>query len=88
METITAGSLQRPSEGAVTKVRLFGRGDSAEAYVIRDFLMRSVVGFEWIELASDEDCLRELGLPELANVRLPVVELPDGTRLFAPTARV
>lgn len=87
MATITADSPQRPGEGAATKVRLFGRADSAEAYVVRDFLMRSVVGFDWIELASDEDSRRELGLPELANVRLPVVELPDGARLFAPTVR-
>lgn len=30
---------------------------------------------------------KELGLPSLSNVRLPVVELPDGTQLFAPTIR-
>jgi thioredoxin reductase len=33
-----------------------------------------------------EDCRRELGL-DLKNVNLPVVELPDGTRLFGPTLR-
>jgi thioredoxin reductase (NADPH) len=33
-----------------------------------------------------EDCCRELGL-DLKNVNLPVVELPDGTRLFGPTLR-
>lgn len=68
-------------------VRLFGHRDSAEAWEIRDFLKRSVVEFQWIELASDEDCRAALGLPILANVRLPVVELPGGERLFGPSLR-
>ena len=63
------------------RVRLFGQAQSAEAYQIRDLLTRSVVGFDWVELTCDEDCGRELGLPDLANVRLPVVELPDGREL-------
>jgi thioredoxin reductase (NADPH) len=69
------------------KVRLYGQTDSAQAYEIRDFLNRTVVEFDWIALTSDDDCNRELGLPSLSNIRLPVVELPDGTRLFAPTIR-
>ncbi|HEV7252028.1 MAG TPA: FAD-dependent oxidoreductase [Mesorhizobium sp.] len=73
--------------GGAAKVRLFGQAHSAEAYAIRDFLMRSVVEFEWIELTCDDDCHEQLGLPELANVRLPVVELPDRARLFAPSLR-
>ncbi|MBR1221486.1 FAD-dependent oxidoreductase [Bradyrhizobium sp. U87765 SZCCT0131] len=68
-------------------VRLLGHRDSAEAWKIRDFLKRSVVEFQWIELASDEDCQAALGLPTLANVRLPVVELPRGERLFGPSLR-
>ena len=43
--------------------------------------------FQWIELSTEEDCRRELGLADLKNVDLPVVELPDGTRLFGPTLR-
>lgn len=68
-------------------VRLFGTRNSAEAWEIRDFLKRSVVEFEWIELTCNDDCHRELGLPDLTNIRLPVVELPDGERLFGPTLR-
>lgn len=67
------------------RVKLFGSPESSDAYQIRDLLTRSVVGFDWIELKSNEDCRRELGLPEIADTRLPVVELPDGRRLFAPT---
>ena len=79
--------MQQTPGTATGRVRLFGQAHSAEAYQIRDLLTRSVVGFDWVELTCDEECGRELGLPDLANTRLPVVELPDGSRLFAPTLR-
>lgn len=69
------------------RVRLIGLAQSSEAYELRDFLQRSVVAFDWIELQGDADCQRELGLPRIAGARLPVVELPDGARLEAPTVR-
>jgi thioredoxin reductase (NADPH) len=75
------------ADGERRRVRLFGQPQSAEAYALRDYLQRSVVAFDWVELASDSDCQLHLGLPELKNVRLPVVELPDGKRLFAPSLR-
>lgn len=87
MNVVRDDSAFRTHDGAPAKVRLFGQTDSADAYAIRDFLMRSVVEFDWIELTCDDVCQRELGLAELANVRLPVVELPDGSRLFAPSLR-
>jgi thioredoxin reductase (NADPH) len=80
--------LKHPdSQSYQKKVRLYGQPDSAEAYEIRDFLNRTVVEFDWIALTCDADCNKELGLPSLSNVRLPVVEFPDGTQLFAPTIR-
>ncbi len=75
------------TDAGKNKVLVFGRLNSPEAYAIRDFLSRSVVQFDWIELTCDADCDRELGLPALKNVRLPVVEFPDGNRLFAPSVR-
>lgn len=77
----------RAGEWTPRVVRLFGNRDSSEAWEIRDFLKRSVVEFEWIELAGDDDCRRELSLPRLDNVRLPIVELPDGERLYSPSLR-
>ncbi|MEO1145175.1 MAG: FAD-dependent oxidoreductase [Cyanobacteria bacterium J06638_22] len=68
-------------------VKLYGQPNSAAAYEIRDFLNRSVVEFDWIELKSDQDCDRELGLSTINDIRLPVVEFPDGTQLFAPSIR-
>ena len=55
-------------------VRLLGHRDDTRACEIRDFLKRSVVEFQWIELSTEEDCRREPGLH-------------DGTRLFGPTLR-
>lgn len=80
--------LKNPdSHGHQKKVRLYGQPNSAAAYEIRDFLNRSVVEFDWIELTCDADCDKELGLPSVSNVRLPMVEFPDGTQMFAPTIR-
>jgi thioredoxin reductase (NADPH) len=69
------------------RVRLFGHAYTGEAYALRDFLQRSVVAFDWIELHSDDDSQRELGIASLAAARLPVVELADGQRLHAPSIR-
>src|SRR5258707_1660868 len=76
----------RNGDSKARVVRLLGHRDHAGAWEIRDFLKRSVVESQWIELSTEEDCRRELGL-DLKNVNLPVVELPDGTRLFGPTLR-
>src|ERR1700693_6058892 len=76
----------RNGDSKVRVVRLLGHRDDAGAWEIRDLLKRSVVESQWIELSTEEDCRRELGL-DLKNVNLPVVELPDGTRLFGPTLR-
>jgi len=58
------------------RVRLIGRSHRSEAFELRDFLQRSVVAFDWVELLGDGDAERELDPSNLANVRLPVVELP------------
>lgn len=79
--------MSENENSAADKVRLYGRAHSPEAYALRDFFGRSVVDFDWIELTCDADCQQHLGLPALDNVRLPVVELADGTRLFAPSVR-
>ncbi|MDB5981651.1 MAG: FAD-dependent pyridine nucleotide-disulfide oxidoreductase [Pseudomonas sp.] len=67
------------------RIKLIGTAHTLDAYRIRDFLLRSVVFFDWIELRSDEECLREYGYPTISDAPLPIVILPDGTRLEAPT---
>ena len=60
----------RNGNSKVRVVRLLGHRDDAGAWEMRDFLKRSVVEFQWIEL-STEDYRRELGLSDL-NLTSPI----------------
>src|SRR3979409_503820 len=55
----------RNGDSKVRVVRLLGHRDDAGAWEIRDFLKRSVVESQWIELSTEEDCRRELGEDKL-----------------------
>ena len=68
-------------------VKVYGRIGCAQAYVIRDFLKRSDVPFEWHELASDDEARSRTSTTCLRDPRLPLCVFPDGTRLEAPTIR-
>jgi thioredoxin reductase (NADPH) len=67
-------------------VKVFGKSGSAHAFAIRDFLYRSDVPFEWIELKGDEQA-RGVGVDSVNDRRLPVCLFLDGTRLECPTIR-
>lgn len=69
------------------KLRLYGRADSAEAYELRDFLSRSVVQYDWVELAPGHDWTKQLGVAQLSEAQLPIVDLPNGERLFHADVR-
>lgn len=68
----------------VALVQVYGSYGSRAAWEVRDFLSRSVVHFDWHELRSDMDALRATG-ELLSSPRLPMVVLPDHTRLYAPS---
>src|SRR5689334_22371304 len=68
-------------------VRLYGKRGSPQAYAIRDFLQRSDIPFEWVELSTNEQACAELGLENLDDSRLPICIFPDGTRMEHPTVR-
>jgi thioredoxin reductase (NADPH) len=65
-------------------VRILGRPGSATAYAIRDFLHRSDVPFEWVQLATDEEARTQAGVDHLMDPRLPVCIFADGTRIECP----
>src|SRR6202161_212331 len=67
-------------------VKILGKPGSAIAYAIRDFLHRSDVPYEWIELQNNEQA-RAAGVPNIQEAKLPVCTFPDGTRLECPTVR-
>jgi thioredoxin reductase (NADPH) len=68
------------------KLKLFGTAGSPAAYAIRDFLTRSDVPFEWVEVRSHEQA-RQIGVDNTRDSRLPVCVFPDGTRMENPTVR-
>jgi thioredoxin reductase (NADPH) len=69
------------------RVKILGRSASPLGYMIRDFLHRSDVPFEWIELDNDDRARAEAGVSSLRDNRLPVCVFPDGSRLECPTIR-
>ncbi len=75
------------SGGQSPKVRIFGKTGSPLGYMIRDFLHRSDVPFEWIELGSDEEARAKANVESLRDGRLPLCVFPDGTRIECPTIR-
>jgi thioredoxin reductase (NADPH) len=81
--------VQRNSAGSADppRIKIYGRLGSADAYTLRDFLQRSDVPFEWIQLESDEDARVRCGVQGLNDSRLPVCVFSDGTRLDCPTVR-
>ena len=68
-------------------VRVYGRRGSPQAYAIRDFLQRSDVPFDWVELGTNEQARAELELENLDDSRLPICIFQDGTRMGRPTVR-
>jgi thioredoxin reductase (NADPH) len=68
-------------------LRLLGTRNSSVAYALRDFLYRSGVPFEWMELISDEQARALAQVSNLRDGRLPVCFFPDGTRQESPTIR-
>jgi thioredoxin reductase (NADPH) len=67
-------------------VTIYGRTGSPQAHALRDFLHRSDVPFDWIEVRSAEQA-RAAGVNDVNDRRLPVCLFPDGTRIENPTIR-
>src|SRR6202030_445434 len=78
---------ERSGNGTTPLVRIFGRPGSPTAYAIRDYLHRSDVPFEWVQLVTDEQARSQAGVDHLQDSRLPVCIFADGTRIECPTIR-
>src|SRR6202140_3244474 len=68
------------------RLKLYGTLGSPAAYAIRDFLTRSDVPFEWVEIKSAEQA-HAIGVADLNDRALPVCIFSDGTRMENPTIR-
>jgi len=70
-----------------TLIKIFGKPGCAATYAIRDFLHRSDVPFEWIQVTTDEEAARLAGVDNLQDARLPVCVFADGSRIERPSLR-
>lgn len=68
-------------------IRIFGKSSLSLGYMLRDFLHRSDVPYQWIELHDDTEASQLAGVSGLNDPRLPVCIFPDGARLQCPTIR-
>src|SRR5882762_2257652 len=75
-----------PQPQQAPRLKLYGTLGSPLAYAIRDFLTRSDVPFEWVELRTPEQA-REIGINDFNDRRLPVCIFSDGTKIEKPTIR-
>jgi thioredoxin reductase (NADPH) len=74
-------------DDAGTRVRIIGARGCPAAYAIRDFLYRSDVPFDWVELHTEEQARAETGISDLRDERLPICIFPDGTKFERPSVR-
>ena len=75
------------SGSAQPAIKIYGTRGSAACYSIRDFLHRSDVPFQWIDLTSHQQARTEAQVSALEDQRLPICEFPDGTRIERATVR-
>jgi thioredoxin reductase (NADPH) len=69
----------------MNKLKLYGSPDSPEMYPIRDFLNRSVVDFEWVDINQATNISAEALLAINASGRHPTIEFPDGQFVSSPS---
>ena len=73
------------SKAILDKIKVYGTYESKNAYIIRDFLMRSVVTFDWIPVDSIDDFRLLYLKPVPDHYSLPILEMPSGLLLSNPT---
>ena len=73
-------SYRPPFEG----IRLVGHRWSPKSFVLRDFLGRNQVAYQWVDVRAGEESESAPVGVELDGKKLPLVVLPDGTELEEP----
>jgi thioredoxin reductase (NADPH) len=75
-------SHRPPFEG----IRVLGTSWSAKSHVVKDFLSRNQIPYQWMDAEKDEEAGRLMKTLDGAP-RLPVVLFPDGSSLSDPSVR-
>jgi thioredoxin reductase (NADPH) len=76
-----SASARPPFEG----VRVAGSRWSPQSYAVRDFLSRNQVPYQWIDIDADTATREIIATTYGSLATLPVVFLPDGRMLLAPS---
>ena len=69
------------------EIRIVGHRWSRQAHDLKAFLARSRVGYRWLDIERDREAAGYLGETRDERGTLPIVILPDGTRLARPAVR-
>jgi thioredoxin reductase (NADPH) len=76
-------SADIPYEG----IRVAGTLWSETSHAVKDFLARSQIPYQWLDIEMDEQARRMVEQAAPGDHRLPVVFFPDGTFLIQPSLR-
>ena len=70
-----------------SEIRIVGHRWSRQAHELKAFLARSRVGYRWLDVERNREAGGYLGDTRDGRETLPIVILPDGTRLVRPAVR-
>ncbi len=74
-------SYRPPFQG----IRVIGHAWAPRSHDVKDFLSRNQVPYHWIDFDTSEEARRLAEQPGVAERKLPLVLMPDGTPLAEPT---
>jgi thioredoxin reductase (NADPH) len=66
-------------------VRIISHRWSPQAHDLKDFLARNQIPYQWVDVEAGEEAAKLLEQMQLGLADLPVVLLPDGSRLVKPS---
>ncbi|HVN52843.1 MAG TPA: FAD-dependent oxidoreductase [Anaerolineaceae bacterium] len=72
-----------PYEG----IRVAGTLWSAACHVVKDFLSRNLIPYQWLDIEVDEQAYKMVVEATQGDLRLPAVFFPDGSVLVEPALR-
>ena len=74
-------NVKLPFEG----IRVVGAMWSSAAHEIKDFLARSSIPYQWLDIERDEEAVQIMSSLGGDELRVPVLVFPDGDTLIQPT---
>jgi thioredoxin reductase (NADPH) len=80
------GDWRRANPDQTSAVRVVGHRWSERSHDIKMFLARNHVPYRWHDIERDAEAQRLLGLAQATPADLPLVLVPDGDALRAPSA--